>query len=124
VAHTQGRILPAAVREPYAEAEVRAAVEVVASLLASTLFHRIRDAERQGNCDRELPIVWKADDGTLIEGTIDLAFEDAAGLTVIDFKTDRELAGDLSRYTRQLEIYCRALSAARGAPARGILMKI
>ena len=50
-----------------------------------------RQAERAGRCDRELPIVWKAPDGTLIEGTIDLAFEDLSGLTVVDFKTDREL---------------------------------
>jgi ATP-dependent helicase/nuclease subunit A len=124
VAHAQGRIVPTAVKEPYAEEEVYAAAEVVTSLLRSALFDRIRQAERNGRCDRELPIIWRSADGTLVEGTIDLAFEDVNGLTVIDFKTDRELAADLSRYTRQLEIYCRALELARGTPARGILMKI
>jgi ATP-dependent exoDNAse (exonuclease V) beta subunit len=94
------------------------------SLLGSPLFDRIRQAERRGRCERELPIAWKADDGTLVEGTIDLAFEDADGLTVIDFKTDRELATDLGRYTHQLELYCRALGEARGARTRGLLMKI
>jgi ATP-dependent exoDNAse (exonuclease V) beta subunit len=124
VAHAQGRILPPAGREPYAEEEVCAAVEVVSSLLEDPLFDRVRQAERAGRCDRELPIVWKAPDGTLIEGTIDLAFEDLTGLTVVDFKTDRELATDLERYTRQLTVYCRALGTLRNTTARGILARI
>ena len=124
VASVQARILPAAIKEPYANDEVQAAANVVVALLASPLFERIREADQRGRCERELPIAWRADDGTLVEGTIDLAFEEADGLTVIDFKTDRELAADLGRYTRQLELYCRALGQARGSAARGLLMKI
>lgn len=124
VARAQGRILPTAGGDPYAEEEVYAAVEVVSSLLRDPLFDRVRQAERAGRCDREFPIAWKAPDGTLIEGTIDLVFEDLTGLTVVDFKTDREMSGDLQRYTRQLTVYCRALSALRNIPARGILAKI
>ena len=124
VAHAQGRILPTSGREPYADEEVYAAVEVVSSLLKDPLFDRVRQAERAGRCDRELPIVWKAPDGTLIEGTIDLAFEDLTGLTVVDFKTDRELATDLERYRRQLTVYCQALGTLRNTTARGILARI
>ena len=124
VARVQGRILPTAGADGYAEEEVYAAVEVVSSLFRDPLFDRVRQAERAGRCDRELPIAWKAPDGTLIEGTIDLVFEDLTGLTVVDFKTDRELSGDLQRYTRQLTVYCRALSALRNTTARGILAKI
>jgi ATP-dependent exoDNAse (exonuclease V) beta subunit len=124
VAHAQGRILPTAGREPYADEEVYAAAEVVTSLLKDPLFDRVREAERAGRCERELPIVWKAPDGTLIEGTIDLAFEDVSGLTVVDFKTDRELATDLERYTRQLTVYCQALGTLRGTIARGILARV
>ena len=124
VAHAQGRIIPTPGREPYAEEEVSAAVEVVASLLRDPLFDRVREAEHAGRCDRELPIVWKAPDGTLIEGTIDLAFEDLTGLTVIDFKTDRELSTDLERYRRQLTVYCQALGTLRNTPARGILARV
>ena len=124
VARVQGRILPAPGTQRYADEEVYAAVEVVSSLLRDPLFDRVRQAERAGRCDRELPIVWKAPDGTLIEGTIDLAFEDASGLTVIDFKTDRELSTDLQRYKRQLTVYCQALGALRKTTARGILAKI
>jgi hypothetical protein len=124
VAAVQGRILPASGSQRYADEEIYAAVEVVSSLLRDALFDRVRQAERAGRCDRELPIAWKAPDGTLIEGTIDLAFEDASGLTVIDFKTDRELSADLERYTRQLTVYCQALGALRNTAARGILAKI
>jgi ATP-dependent helicase/nuclease subunit A len=124
VAQAQGRILPTARREPYADEEVYAAVEVVTSLLADPLFDLVRHADRAGRCDRELPIVWKAPDGTLVEGTIDLAFEDLTGLTIVDFKTDRELATDLERYTRQLTVYCQALGTIRNTTARGILARV
>jgi ATP-dependent helicase/nuclease subunit A len=124
VAAAQGRILPTAGREPYADEEVYAAVEVVTSLLKDPLFDRVRHADRAGRCDRELPIIWKAPDGTLIEGTIDLAFEDLTGLTVVDFKTDRELATDLERYRRQLTVYCQALGTLRNTTAQGILARI
>jgi ATP-dependent exoDNAse (exonuclease V) beta subunit len=124
VAHAQGRILPPAGHERYTEEEEYAAVEVVSSLLKDPLFDRVRQAERAGRCDRELPIVWKAPDGTLIEGTIDLAFEELTGLTVVDFKTDRELATDLERYRRQLTVYCQALGTLRNTTARGILARI
>jgi len=124
VAHTQSRIVTTAGREPYTKEEVYAAVEVVSSLLRDPLFDRVRQAERDGRCDRELPIVWKAPDGTLVEGTIDLAFEDLMGLTVIDFKTDRQLATDLDRYRRQLTVYCRALGTLRNTTARGILARV
>jgi ATP-dependent helicase/nuclease subunit A len=155
VANAQSRIIPTAPKDAYAEEEVSAAVEVVTNLFRSPLFERVRAADRAGRCERELPICWKSDDGTLIEGTIDLVFEDVDGLTVIDFKTDRELVAGTTvehgptragttdehgptragttddhqptrtrRYTRQLEVYCRALSVARGTPVRGILMRI
>ena len=124
VAHVQGRIIPTVDRKPYADEEVYAAVEVVTSLLKDPLFDRVREAERAGRCDRELPIVWKAPDGTLIEGTIDLAFEDLTGLTVVDFKTDRELSTDLEQYKRQLTVYCQALGMVRNTVARGILARV
>jgi ATP-dependent exoDNAse (exonuclease V) beta subunit len=124
VARAQAQILPTAGRNRYAEEEVYAAVEVVSSLLGDPLFDRVREADRDGRCDRELPITWKAPDGTLVEGTIDLAFEDAAGLTVVDFKTDRELSTDLDRYRRQLTVYCQALGTVRKMAAKGILARV
>ena len=118
VAGTQARILLAAEEEAYA------AVEVVTAALRHPLFERVRAADSAGKCFRELPILWLAADGALVEGTVDLAFEDDTGTTVVDFKTGRELDADLQRYKRQLTIYCRALGSWRGGTVRGVLMRV
>jgi ATP-dependent exoDNAse (exonuclease V) beta subunit len=66
------------------------------------------------------------DDGTLIEGVVDLAFrEDTAefaGWTVVDFKTDREFAVSSGRYMSQVRVYSEAVELATGSPARGIVL--
>lgn len=118
VAGTQARILLAAEEEAYA------AVEVVIAALRHPLFDRVRAADLAGTCFRELPILWRAPDGALVEGTLDLAFEDETGTTVVDFKTGRELDADVERYKRQLTIYCRALESLRGGTVRGVLMRV
>ena len=121
---TKRILVPLDGRDPYVGEEIYAAVEVVTSVLRDPLFDRVRLAERAGRCERELPITWKAPDGTLIEGAADLVFEDLTGLTVVDFKTDRELAGDLEQYRRQLAVYCQALGSLRNVSTRGILARI
>ena len=60
----------------------------------------------------------------LIEGVADLAFEEKDGWIVVDFKTDAEIAGRLDLYKRQVGIYTRAISAATGRPAVGVLVHI
>ena len=62
--------------------------------------------------------------GTWVEGQFDLAFEDGDGWTVVDFKTDAELDASLDGYRRQVALYARAISAATGRPARGVLLRI
>lgn len=124
VAAAQGRILPTADPKRDADAEVQAATEVVTTVLRDPLFDRVRAAERAGRCQRELPIVWKAADGTLIEGSIDLVFEDDQGTTVLDFKTDRDLSVDLDRYRRQLGVYCQAMKQIKSGPVKGVLVRV
>ena len=41
---------------------------------------------------RETPVSWLQKDGVLIEGVLDLAFNEGDGTIVVDFKTDYELA--------------------------------
>jgi ATP-dependent exoDNAse (exonuclease V) beta subunit len=118
VARTQSRILLAAEEEAYA------AVEVVTAALRHELLDRARAADRAGKCFRELPIIWHAPDGGLVEGTIDVAFEDQSGTSVIDFKTGRELDTDPGRYRRQLAIYCRAVRDLRGGAVHGVIMRV
>jgi ATP-dependent exoDNAse (exonuclease V) beta subunit len=104
--------------------EVYAAAEVVMSALRQPLFDRVRAAERRRQCHREWPVIWQAPSGVLVEGSIDLVFEENGSLIALDFKTDRELATDLDRYKRQLTYYCRALKAATGKPATGVLLRV
>ena len=118
VATMQARILAAGADE------LEAAVRTATTVLAHPLLQRARAAAATGRCHREMPVTWRAPDGALVEGTIDLAFDDEQGATVVDFKTDRELDADAERYRRQLTIYCRALEALRGITPRGVLMRV
>ena len=125
VAATQGRVLLGSGEG--VEEEVYAVAEAVLAVLRHPLFDQVRAANAAGLCHRELPLIWQAPDGTLIEGTVDLAFEERGEtneerrLVVLDFKTDRDRELDTERYRRQLAIYCRALTALQGGAARGIL---
>jgi hypothetical protein len=43
---------------------------------------------------------------------------------VVDFKTDKDLAARQPEYEAQLASYVRAISAATGEPARGVLLRV
>ena len=101
--------------------EVRAAVVVVRAVLAHELMDRARRAQRTR---RETPVSWIQKDGTLIEGVLDLAFDEGGATTVVDFKTDHELAAGEARYRAQLQQYVNAVSRATGRPASGVLFRV
>lgn len=115
----QGRIFAATPDDVYA------ASAVVERVLAHDLLRRARAAEGTGRCRRETPIALTVADGTLVEGIVDLAFEEQGQWTVLDYKTDRELAieGE-QKYRRQLALYVSAIRQATGLPATGILMRV
>jgi ATP-dependent exoDNAse (exonuclease V) beta subunit len=85
---------------------------------------RARDAWRDGRCRRETPVACREADGSLVEGVLDLAFEDAGGWTVVDFKTDAEMAGELGRYRRQVGLYASVVARATGKETAAVLMQI
>ncbi|HVL66905.1 MAG TPA: UvrD-helicase domain-containing protein [Vicinamibacterales bacterium] len=114
-AEVHGRILDAPPEE------VVAAGAVVRAVLAHELMARARAAAR---VRRETPVTWTQKDGTLIEGVLDLAFDEGGATTVVDFKTDHELAAGETRYRAQLQKYVDALALATGRPARGILFRV
>jgi ATP-dependent exoDNAse (exonuclease V) beta subunit len=66
------------------------------------------------------------DDGSLVEGVVDLAFREDGpefeGWTVVDFKTDREFAAASARYTAQVTTYAAVVQAATRQPSRGVLL--
>jgi hypothetical protein len=114
-AETHGRVLGAPAEE------VAAAARVVEAVLAHDLMRRARAAAR---VRRETPVSWVQEDGTLIEGVLDLAFDEQDTTTVLDFKTDHELAAGESRYRAQLQQYVSAVTRATGRAATGILFRI
>jgi ATP-dependent exoDNAse (exonuclease V) beta subunit len=115
-ASIQGRVAGAS------EEEILAARDVVAAALAHPLLVRARAADR---LEREVPVMLRENDGSIIEGVVDLAFfENDHGWTVVDFKTDIALGHRHETYARQVGIYARALSAATGSPAKGALLLV
>jgi len=115
---------------PVVEAKVRAAIGsplvgravrsgrlhrelLVAAPLASVL--RGAGAGALGVGDRD------AQDAELVEGFVDLCFEEEGGLVVVDYKTDDvpsddAVAAALDRYTPQGAAYALLLEAATGLP--------
>ena len=73
-AELQARILGASAEE------TTAAREVVGAMLAHPLMARAREAFARGRCRRETPVAGVGPDGVLLEGILDLAFEDDAGM--------------------------------------------
>src|SRR5262249_52543688 len=114
----QARILAA----PAEEAE--AATAVVAAALAHPLMARAREAWRAGRCRRETPVACRQDDGSLVEGVLDLAFEDDAGWTGVGFKTDAEGGGEGGRYRGQGGLYGSVVARATGKQVNGVLMQL
>jgi ATP-dependent exoDNAse (exonuclease V) beta subunit len=102
--------------------EAAAARDVVAAALAHPLLVRARAAER---VERETALMTRSEDGSILEGVVDLAFlEKGAGWTVVDFKTDVEIAARKDDYVRQIDAYARAIAAATGQPAKGALLAV
>ena len=105
--------------------EIAEAVLAAERLLAHDLLGRARAAELRGACRRETPVSCTFPDGTLIEGVVDLAFEEHGSWTVVDYKTDREIAAaGEERYRRQVALYVSAIAQATGRPATGVLVRV
>jgi ATP-dependent exoDNAse (exonuclease V) beta subunit len=119
VATVQGRVLSAP------DDEIAGAVETVGRVLGHDLLARARQAAARGACRRESPVSCLMPDGTLVEGIVDLAFEESGRWTVVDYKTDREIeASGEERYRRQVGVYLTAITRATGRPADGVLVRI
>ncbi|MBX3025286.1 UvrD-helicase domain-containing protein [bacterium] len=115
VAAVQARILAAPAEEQAA---------AVAAAIAALAHPLLRAAAVAPVLRRETPLSLVDDDGTLVEGVVDLAFRDDDGWTVVDYKTDQELAAHVDLYRRQVGLYARALAIATGAPARAVLLRV
>jgi ATP-dependent exoDNAse (exonuclease V) beta subunit len=106
------------------EKETGAAAAAVQSALAHPIMVRARDALAQGRCRRETPITLTLADGTLVEGVLDLAFQEKDAWMVVDFKTDRELEKELAHYKRQVGLYALSIERATSEPCGAVLMRV
>jgi ATP-dependent exoDNAse (exonuclease V) beta subunit len=102
-----------------------AAAQAVHRVLQHSLLQRARAADLRGACRRETPVSITTERGVLIEGVVDLAFEENGQWTVVDYKTDRELLtmGE-ERYRRQVATYASAIGEATGQRVAGVLLRI
>jgi ATP-dependent helicase/nuclease subunit A len=105
--------------------EVNAAVAAVITALKSSLMRRAAAAQ---TVVRECPLMIRLEDGTAAEGVADLAFAENGGdgvmWTVVDFKTDVEVAPRLDEYRAQIRFYVRAVRESTGRPASGAILWI
>lgn len=115
LAEVNGRVLGAS------SAEVDAAVDPVAELLEHPLIARAKAAS---GVMREHPILFETDDGQLLDGTIDLLFQQDGRWTVVDFKTDSDVRARRDQYLIQMKWYVFALERITEAPVHGILLAL
>ena len=115
LAEVHGRVL-GALRE-----EVEASIEAAAAALRHPLIQRAGRAER---LHREFPIILKLNGNRVLEGVIDLAFEESGCWHIVDFKTDADVSVNRAHYERQLQWYGLALSRLNNAAVKAHLLSI
>jgi ATP-dependent helicase/nuclease subunit A len=109
-----GRLLGADPRE------VLAASQAVEEALEHPLLRRAAQAQRRFN---EQSFVLRLDSGLLVEGIIDLAFEEEDGWVVVELKTDLDEVSSF-RYLRQIRWYVEATHRLSGKEAKGVLLGV
>jgi ATP-dependent helicase/nuclease subunit A len=121
VAATQGRMLGAT------EKEIDAAVEIVQQVVQHDVIKTGAEAMLSGKCRRESPVTLKLLNDVLIEGVVDLAYQDPNRKNhwvVVDYKTDYEIRGRLEEYKKQVWLYALAISRATGMNTRPVLLRV
>ena len=93
---------------------VAAAVQRVERALKGPVLARARAA---GWVAREWPVTAEVE-GALVDGRIDLVFEDGEGLVVAEFKVE----GDPDDAGEQARLYAQAVARATGRPVREVLV--
>ena len=109
--------------------------EKIVNLLSSELGQRMLRAEKEGKLYREQPFVmgvgadrlgqeFPKEETVLIQGIIDVFFEEEDGLVLLDYKTDS--VGSMeelwNRYETQLDYYREALQNLKGQPVKERLL--
>lgn len=101
--------------------EQEAAAVAVGNTLRHPILERARAARR---LYREYPVLLHPVDGQVLEGVIDLAFEEDDRWVVVDFKSDTDAAQMLARYKVQIGWYSAALERIKGKPVQAVLLAV
>lgn len=103
----------------------------------STIADRMRKAEKQGKLYREQPFVMgvpgsmvypetESEETIIVQGIIDVFFEEEDALVLLDYKTDRVSYGEenklVKRYKAQMECYKMAMEKAYNKPVKEIIL--
>lgn len=89
------------------------------TFVQSDTGRRVANAVNCGSVRREQPFVFEYE-GQLIQGIIDLYFEEDGEFVLVDYKTDRVMKGEagekelVKRYAIQLDYYAKALTQLTG----------
>lgn len=111
--------------------EMAACVEAsdILEFFNSSIGQRVQAASRRGQfhaeqpfvlADDEIPKERNSEEMTLVQGIIDVYFEEAGELVVLDYKTDKVRRPEelKERYQIQLDYYAKALHSLTGKPVK------
>ena len=125
------------IREERIEREDAELVSVskLLSFLDSDCARRMAKAQEAGKLNREQPFIINieaslvnpdvpAEESVMIQGVIDVCWEEDEKLYILDYKTDRidSMSALYERYHTQLEYYKRALEQATGKMVAGLIL--
>jgi len=119
-----GCVFPGDVREHRAEI-IAEACDVLTTFARSEVYAALRGVTIVG---REVPFLmpWQSSHCSIMEGRIDLIYEQDGALWVADYKTDRLTEADIpermERYRAQATIYAEAVRRAVGRPLAGVTL--
>lgn len=109
-------------------------VKILANVLGSDLWRRMRLAAERGRLKREQPFILGLplvsggiSEQRMLQGVMDVFFEEDGAFVLIDYKTDR-LGGDdeefkrvlRERYGGQMGVYKQALESSTGLPVKEV----
>jgi ATP-dependent helicase/nuclease subunit A len=121
------------VSEGFLSEEMAACIDIydIQSFLRSSIGKRVQAASRRGTYHAEQPFVMSFDANriyadadeeqcVLVQGIVDVYFEEDGQLVVLDYKTDRvrEASELVERYHTQLDYYAEALHKLTGKPVK------
>ncbi len=125
------------VEKLYIEKEADALVyeKKILEFLETDVAHRMSEAAKTKKLYLEQPFVlsvsankvrseFPEDEKVLVQGVIDVYFEEDGGLVLLDYKTDRVSDGQelIDRYKTQLDYYKDALSSLEKKPVKEVLI--